>query len=192
MTYMKNNFVFTVCVCPSPKLVFTNRIFVSKKDFDFFTLFTSSTSEIRAEDPYINVWFVPTFSNVYMMVPCDDIADGTIALNPSQISKCGVSLNEEVRVRKYGNSSVILLNLHLEVEPLNKKDDLSTLDLDELSDEFHQVYNNQVFKAKNTISMDYNGLELIISVVFIQIKNNFPSPFGTMTPTTNLTWEKNK
>jgi hypothetical protein len=112
-----------------------------------------------------------------------------------QRKDCGVLLNENVSVTTYTNSGVILLKLHLEVEPLikpvrNKKDDISTFDLYELSVAFHKVYNGQVFHKKNTIAMDYNGLKLLISVVFIKTENNFPSDLGTLTSTTNLAWQK--
>jgi hypothetical protein len=195
MSNKSSNIVFSVVSQPLPKLAYTNRVFVSKKDFDFFTTFSNSDSQKCIEDPFVNVFCGPIpqvkWTKVCMMVPCDDMVDGTIGLNQLQRKDCGVLLNENVSVRTYTNSGVILLNLHLEVEPLiNKKIDLSTLDLDELSVAFYQVYNDQVFHKKNTIAMDYNGLKLLISVMFIQTENNFPSDLGTLKSTTNLTWQK--
>ena len=189
---MSNSFIFSVVSCPLPELAFTNRVFVSYNDFNKF----ESNSPKCVDDPYLNVYFSTFNSKVYMMVPHDNMIDGTIALNQLQRSNCGFTLKKEVMVKLF-DSDVILLDLHMEVEPMILKNDLSILDLDELSVDFHQLYKNQVFHENNKIAMKYNGLNLIITILFMTAQvsimetiRNIPSCYGKILSTTNLTWQK--
>jgi hypothetical protein len=183
--------IFSLVSCPSVDFSYKNKIFVSCRDFDLFT----SEYQTRAEDSYINVVCsripLEECSKVYMMVPCDDMIDGTIGLNQLQRNDCEVLLHESITVRAFENSDMILTELVMKVEPLVRKNiDLSALDVDDLSVAFHKVYKNQFFHKNNKIAMDHNGLKLLITVLSIQIENECSGNFGKLVATTNLNWKK--
>ena len=184
-----SNTFFYVVECPSPELEFTNRVYVSHNDFNNF-----KSSQIYAEDPSV---CVNKFGKeyVYMMSPHNDIRDGTIGLNYLQRGNCNCYIFNKAINRvmvKLFNTDIILSNLHLEVGSLIKDVDLSKLEFDKLSIEFNRIYNDQVFHEKDTITMNYNGLKLIIITMYMKGEGNIPSCFGKISPTTNLTWEKSK
>lgn len=181
---MANSFIFSVVSLPSLKLAYTNRVYVSRNDFNKF----ETPYKMQGDDPYVNVCIIPFGSKIYMMSPNDDIAQGTIGLNQLQRSNCNILLNKNVVVKLF-DTDVKLLNLHMEVDHLIKNKDSLLLELDELTEEFHKVYNDQIFHEKNKIAMDFNGIKLCVTILFMETTLYNPSCFGKISQTTNLTWE---
>lgn len=196
---MTKSFNFKIASSPQPKLAFSNRVYVSKSNFNALGAAARSLGfHISAADPSVNVAIGPW---VFLVSPYDGVGDEDLGLNQLQ-RKCGsFTLAQQVVVTIFvPGAEVALTGMSIGLDFIVKKSGAPkvSLDCDELTVAFKAAYLSQVFCSKQQLAMDLNGVKLEL---FIDILDHAAVGMddehtqgkllqGQILQMTNLTWKK--
>eukprot|EP01031_Cornospumella_fuschlensis_P031490 gene31490-38059_t len=187
-----------VAGCPNNTLAFTNRVYVGKAKFS--ELYVGSSHKLNEADPNLNIYVTNPTNNatfVFMASPFEGMASTDIGLNLQQRKGGMFTVGQAVNIEVFHPSAEVAVNtMTVSVDLLVKKQgNKGTVDSTELATFFKHFYSTQVFRAGQTLAVDFNGQKLELGIVSFEHADIHGTgakkgPFGQLLPVSELVFQR--